>query len=582
MPFFSAPTSVPSPSSRRRSARARRRTLAAGAALAVAWGAAACTGGSSEPTESGTDGTTTEPAPPTARTAAVEGVVTLPDADPAALTLAASRTFFEAAPVVVLAEPASTGPAVAAAVATAVTAPVLVTGGAADAVADEVERLGAVGAVVVGAPDESAGAPDAEEDGTDDASGTGPSASPGTGEQEPAAAGAALPDLPTARIEPADVVADDGTVDEDALEAAVEDALDELPATGQAEASADVLALTDVATTPASALAGATARAAGASVLDVPGGDPRATSATVQAVHDAREAGTTATVGIGPSFGGAEDLTWRLESAATGVELPGGGQVALPGKRYVALYGSPQAPVLGVLGEQDVPATIARAQEHASWYQALTGEPVVPTLEIITTVASGSAGSDGNYSNERSADLIRPLVDAAREAGVYVVLDFQPGRTDFLTQVRAYEDLVAQPHVGVALDPEWRLGPDQVHLAQIGSVGIDEVNAVGDYLAGLVRDRDLPQKIFLLHQFRTSMIADRPRLDTAHPELAVVIHADGQGGQGAKASTWATLRADAPPGVFWGWKNFYDEDSPMLTPEQTWAVQPTPDFVSYQ
>ncbi|OLT54139.1 hypothetical protein BJF88_10215 [Cellulosimicrobium sp. CUA-896] len=378
------------------------------------------------------------------------------------------------------------------------------------------------------------------------------------------------------------MLADDGTVNEDALDAAVAAALDELPATGEAETSSGVLALTDVATTPASALAGATARASGATVVDAPGGDPRATSATVQAVHDAQEAGTSATVGVGPSFGSADDLAWRLESAATGVELPGGGQIALPGKRYVALYGSPQAPVLGVLGEQDVPATIARAQEHAAWYQGFTGEPVVPTLEIITTVASGSAGGDGNYSNERPVDLIRPLVDAAREAGVYVVLDFQPGRTDFLTQVRQYEDLVAQPHVGVALDPEWRLGPDQVHLAQIGSVGIDEVNAVGDYLAGLVRERDLPQKIFLLHQFRTSMIVDRARLDTAHPELAVVIHADGQGGQEAKAGTWANLHTDAPAGVFWGWKNFYDEDVPMLTPEQTWAVQPTPDFISYQ
>ncbi len=151
------------------------------------------------------------------------------------------------------------------------------------------------------------------------------------------------------------------------------------------------------------------------------------------------------------------------------------------------------------------------------------------------------------------------------------MLDFQPGRTDFLTQVRAYEDLVAQPHVGVALDPEWRLGPDQVHLAQIGSVGVDEVNAVGDYLAGLVRERDLPQKVFLLHQFRTSMITDRARLDTAHPELATVVHADGQGGQEAKAATWSTLHRDAPAGLFWGWKNFYDEDAPMLTPEQTWG-----------
>jgi hypothetical protein len=32
----------------------------------------------------------------------------------------------------------------------------------------------------------------------------------------------------------------------------------------------------------------------------------------------------------------------------------------------------------------------------------------------------------------------------------------------------------------------------------------------------------------------------------------------------------------------WGWKNFYDEDTPMLTPAQTLAVEPTPVFVSYQ
>ena len=71
-------------------------------------------------------------------------------------------------------------------------------------------------------------------------------------------------------------------------------------------------------------------------------------------------------------------------------------------------------------------------------------------------------------------------MDAAREAGVYVMLDLQPGRTDFLTQAKRYEELLAQPHVGLALDPEWRLGPQQLHLEQIGSVGIDEVNSVVD------------------------------------------------------------------------------------------------------
>ncbi len=59
--------------------------------------------------------------------------------------------------------------------------------------------------------------------------------------------------------------------------------------------------------------------------------------------------------------------------------------------------------------------------------------------------------------------------------------------------------------------------------------------------------------------------------------------ADGQGGQGAKQDTWRVLHQDAPSPLYWGWKNFYDEDQPMLTPEQTIAqVQPRPDMISYQ
>ena len=39
----------------------------------------------------------------------------------------------------------------------------------------------------------------------------------------------------------------------------------------------------------------------------------------------------------------------------------------------------------------------------------------------------------------------------------------------------------------------------------------------------------------------------------------------------------------APAGLWWGWKNFNDEDLPMLTPEQTIdQVSPVPDLISYQ
>ena len=79
------------------------------------------------------------------------------------------------------------------------------------------------------------------------------------------------------------------------------------------------------------------------------------------------------------------------------------------------------------------------------------------------------------------------------------------------------------------------------------------------------------------------MIGDRAAVDTSRPELAVVIHVDGQGSQPAKQGTWRTLQQGAPAGVAWGWKNFVDEDSPMLTPQETVSgVTPLPDLVTYQ
>ena len=166
-------------------------------------------------------------------------------------------------------------------------------------------------------------------------------------------------------------------------------------------------------------------------------------------------------------------------------------------------------------------------------------------------------------------------MEAAEQEGLFVILDLQPGRTDFLTQAKQYESLLAHPNVGLALDPEWRLKPDQVHLRQIGSVDIAEVNEVVTWLADLTRREHLPQKVLVLHQFSLSMIRDRGALDTSRAELQIVLHVDGQGSQRAKAGTWKALQRDAPAGVLWGWKNFIDEDHPVLTPEQTYQVQAT-------
>ena len=228
--------------------------------------------------------------------------------------------------------------------------------------------------------------------------------------------------------------------------------------------------------TSASAAAAAVARASGARVLLIKGSDPRADGAAIKALH---EQPTDHVVAIGSAFGPADRLRARVDTAATGVTLPGGGQVLFPGRRMVALYGHPGDGGLGVLGEQGVTAAIARAKRVAARLRALPGR------------AGGARIRDhhdgglllGRLGRGLLAGVVRratePWVDAARKAGVYVVLDLQPGRTDFLTQAKRYEDLLLQPHVGLALDPEWRLKPDQVHLEQIGSVSADEINKTG-------------------------------------------------------------------------------------------------------
>jgi hypothetical protein len=322
----------------------------------------------------------------------------------------------------------------------------------------------------------------------------------------------------------------------------------------------------------------ATARAAGVPVHVLRTPDPRGSGELVTALAAYPDERVLA---LGRAFGSVDQLQHRLAVARTGVQLPGGGQLAFPGRRMVALYGTPGTASLGSLGEQDLSGSIARAKDLAAQYQPYSDVPVVPAFEIITTVAAGQAGADGDYSNEVDIAKIRPYVDAAKDAGVYVVLDLQPGRSDFLTQAKLYEQLLLEPHVGLALDPEWRLQPGQVHRVQIGSVNADEINRTGDWLAGLIRDHNLPQKVFLLHQFRTSMIVGRERLDTAHDELATMIHADGFGTQEMKRATWDTLRLDSP-NVYWGWKNFIDEDRPMLTPVQTMQFNSDIVFVSYQ
>lgn len=496
-----------------------RRAAVRGAVAALA-GLLLLTSCSSGPDGGDAGGTSSEEGPQQPVLATQQaGVVLVADADPAAAALSASRALYASSPVVVVAPDADPLPGDAVDAAEQLRVPLLLAGDDPTALTTELDRLGAEQVVASG---------------------------------------------------------DVGDVgDREVVPVA-----DGLPQVSAPDPVPDVVALSSGG--PETAAAAVTARAAGTTVVDTAGQtDPRASADVVDALAGDRPSTVLA---LGAAFDGVAGLDWKTATAASGEQLPGGGQLLFPEHFLVAMYGSTEGPALGVLGEQDLTGSIGRVDDFAAPYaQLLPDRTVVPTFEIIVTVASGSAGPDGNYSTELDPEALRPYVEAAGAAGIYVILDLQPGRTDFLTQAQQYRSLLELPYVGLALDPEWRLQPDEVHLQQIGSVGVDEVNAVVTWLADLTRENALPQKLLVLHQFRLSMIGDRERLDTSRDELALLIHVDGQGSQPDKQGTWNALHQGAPSPVYWGWKNFIDEDTPMLTPEQTvQQAQPLPELVTYQ
>jgi hypothetical protein len=176
--------------------------------------------------------------------------------------------------------------------------------------------------------------------------------------------------------------------------------------------------------------------------------------------------------------------------------------------------------------------------------------------------------------------MIDRYLKAARRARALLILDVQPGRADFLKEVRRLRPWLEQPDVSLALDPEWRVNDGQVPGKVIGSVSAAEVNRVTRYVRGIVRAGKLPQKLLLIHQFTDDMVPDKQRL-LRPPELAVTINIDGFGDQPNKIAKYNGFqRGDR--GFHKGFKLFYEEDTDLLTPKQVMRLRPRPEVVVYE
>jgi hypothetical protein len=260
-------------------------------------------------------------------------------------------------------------------------------------------------------------------------------------------------------------------------------------------------------------------------------------------------------------------------------ELPRGGTRIFPDHRVVAFAGTPGVPELGALGVGSLDTAVRRLRRQARPYHR-RGRPILPALDLIATICSAGPGADGKFRYRRPLRIVEQHLAAARKARALLLIHIQPGRSTFMDELRPYRRFLSDPHVGVALDPEWRMGPGQRPGKVIGSADADEINAVSAYLDRIVRREGLPQKLLVAHQFTPNMIRRRSRL-RQRPGVALTVSIDGVGPRSMKEATYARL-ARSGDGLHDGFKLFYEEDGRVMTPPQVLALRPQPDFVVYE
>jgi hypothetical protein len=263
--------------------------------------------------------------------------------------------------------------------------------------------------------------------------------------------------------------------------------------------------------------------------------------------------------------------------------LPRGGRTVFPRFRLMGFCGLPGAPALGQLGIGSLRDRIAELERMAGRYAV--DREVLPVLELIACVVQGSPGRDGGYRVRIPAQVIRDHLVAARASGALLLLNVQPGRARFLDEVRVLEPWLREPDVGVALDPEWAVGPGQVPGRVFGSTTGTELDGVAGYLSGVVADGGLPEKVMVVHQLAPPIIRGQEAL-RVHPGVVVVKSVDGIGTPGAKTDTWRRLVTGMPAVMHPGFKLFFEEDtrggSRLMTPAQVLALTPTPEYVLYE
>ena len=288
---------------------------------------------------------------------------------------------------------------------------------------------------------------------------------------------------------------------------------------------------------------------------------------------------STAVDQYGQPIGPAARTVPLGQTLVAGAEDPSDGP--LKNNRLVAYYGNPLSGYMGVLGETDPQTMMANLKEQTVAYSELDPErPAIPTIELIASTASREAGASGQYINQLPTELIEQYAQLAEENGALLLLDVQLGLATIEEEIELLRPFLERPYVHLAIDTEYSVEPGQIPGVNLGNVDGTEIAPAIETLDQIVRENNLPDKMLLIHQFETGIVTSKELIQPTE-NVEVVLHADGFGGPEAKLTKYDILVRDEAT-QYGGFKLFYTQDAPLLTPQQVLQLDPAPAVVTYQ
>lgn len=245
--------------------------------------------------------------------------------------------------------------------------------------------------------------------------------------------------------------------------------------------------------------------------------------------------------------------------------------------QVLSYYGNPYTADMGILGEVEPEELVARLQDHAAEYDALNGDlGLRPALHIVWATAQASEGREGTYLLYVDKRTMSEYIDLACRNGLLVFVDLQIGRSDVASEVEKALPFLEQPHVHLALDPEFAMPPGEVPGQSIGTTDAEDINVAQRMVSDFVQERGLPPKVVVVHQFLDTMIT-RPELLRRYDGVELAIDMDGFGPAEIKRVKYGWY---AQPADYSGIKLFFKHDPDLMSEADILSLDP--DIIIYQ